>query len=1006
PRRLEHAAKASPARTVVDRHPDLLGELAAANAEYLEQHGFEALVIERRGRSNLNPDVGNLNHPAAGYLDYLRKYGAPVLTATPPKTPEELQAAVDRGPHPSAKAHAEFLAQEAFEMCQRRHTMVLPFSAVKNLPGVEISPPGVIDQRDRRPRTISDLTYSGVNQSTVDLTANESMQFGRALRRILLNIYRADPRWGPVYMLKADISDGFYNIWVNANGSRRLGLILPSKPGEEPLVLFFLALPMGWVSSPPVFCTATEVATDVANKEIASNWRPPPHRQEQAADTEVDIDPTRKRSVRGKPPRIRHRNKGPLGYVDCYVDDFMALVQGSKRRRRRVRRVLFHCIDRVFRAPDDKDDEWAKDKISLKKLLKGDGALTTLKIILGWLVDTVAGTIELPPHRVERLFTMLDSFPVGRKTCPKRDLHKLIGELRSMLIAIPGGVGCISWLQETLKTAGERVYLNKHFHDAVADFRWLANDISNRPTRIAEVVPEVPAVVGMSDAAGPGMGGVWLPDGAQVYLASLKPSLVPALDTATGESVTAAVDARDACAGGTGLPPAVEGALLSEPILWRHPFPDDIQAELVSDSNPGGSINNSELELAGVLAHNDILANYVDVQETTTATGTDNTSGLGWSTKGAISATTPASYLLRLNSMHQRKHRYQQRNFYMPGVTNKMADDCSRLWNLSDDELVAYFNSTYPQNKCWRMCRLDADTASAIHSALRCERQPLPETLDALKAAPTPTTDGSTGAPRTEHRQRRCADYKLPQDLVLRRPSAEESQTDPRPSLARSPAHRERERLIGDVRLGAPDVDRFLLPRAGRPGEYCAARSGNKYFRLSDVQLLNHGHNLDLWLTPEETSDQKNHHRGEKVGQKASGHPTASPTVAIADQVCHLRAHGATPATPLCAFKEGTTWFVVTSTMITALLREAVAACPECGITPADVSARSLRASGAMAMLCDGLDTDHIKLFGRWRSDELLTYLHGWKRASTKDTRQFTRMLILFDGLRKHLGYG
>ncbi|EJK52051.1 hypothetical protein THAOC_28720, partial [Thalassiosira oceanica] len=75
----------------------------------------------------------------------------------------------------------------------------------------------------------------------------------------------------------------------------------------------FLALPMGWVSSPPVFCTATEVATDVANKEIASNWRPPPHRQEQAADTEVDIDPTRKRSVRGKPPRIRHRNKGPLG---------------------------------------------------------------------------------------------------------------------------------------------------------------------------------------------------------------------------------------------------------------------------------------------------------------------------------------------------------------------------------------------------------------------------------------------------------------------------------------------------------------------------------------------------------------------------------------------------------------------------------------------------------------------------------------------------------------------
>ena len=151
--------------------------------------------------------------------------------------------------------------------------------------------------------------------------------------------------------------------------------------------------------------------------------------------------------------------------------------------------------------------------------------------------------------------------------------------------------------------------------------------------------------------------------------------------------------------------------------------------------------------------------------------------------------------------------------------------------------------------------------------------------------------------------------------------------------------------------------------------------------------LLNNGNNLDLWSTPAETlkrstdahlnfSDQKNHHRGEYVGQNASGHPTASPTVAIATQVRHLRAHGATPSTPLRAFMEGTSWFIVPWTIITALLHEAVAACPECGKTPTDISARSFRASGAMAMLCDGLDTDHIKLFGRWRSDELLTYLH------------------------------
>ena len=40
--------------------------------------------------------------------------------------------------------------------------------------------------------------------------------------------------------------------------------------------------------------------------------------------------------------------------------------------------------------------------------------------------------------------------------------------------------------------------------------------------------------------------------------------------------------------------------------------------------------------------------------------------------------------MLRLSSMHQRTHRYQQRNFFIPGKANRMADDCSRLWHLDD----------------------------------------------------------------------------------------------------------------------------------------------------------------------------------------------------------------------------------------------------------------------------------------------------------------------------------
>ena len=66
-----------------------------------------------------------------------------------------------------------------------------------------------------------------------------------------------------------------------------------------------------------------------------------------------------------------------------------------------------------------------------------------VKVVLGWLINTVAGTIELPPTRVERLTEILAALPRRRKTCPKKDLHKLVGELHSMLLALPGGIGCM-----------------------------------------------------------------------------------------------------------------------------------------------------------------------------------------------------------------------------------------------------------------------------------------------------------------------------------------------------------------------------------------------------------------------------------------------------------------------------------------------------------------------------------------------------------------------------------
>eukprot|EP00978_Attheya_sp_CCMP212_P019718 scaffold55486_cov39-Attheya_sp.AAC.1 len=190
--------------------------------------------------------------------------------------------------------------------------------------------------------------------------------------------------------------------------------------------------------------------------------------------------------------------------------------------------------------------------------------------------------------------------------------------------------------------------------------------------------------IGAHDAAAPGMGGVWLLAETEVsvdQVGTRAPTLAPCDQ---------------------------EGRLpqLQQPILWRAQFPKHIQKELVSFSNPRGRITNSNLELAGSIAHNDVLAQLVDVTEATTASGTDNTPTLAWRHKGSTTTSKAAAYLLRCLALHQRHYRYLRRDFFIPGISNCMADDCSRLFHLSDSALLAYFTAKYPQPRLWMLCQL------------------------------------------------------------------------------------------------------------------------------------------------------------------------------------------------------------------------------------------------------------------------------------------------------------
>ena len=77
------------------------------------------------------------------------------------------------------------------------------------------------------------------------------MQYGCPLDRILHKVVFAEPALGIVYLLKADILDGFYRIGLRLEDAPKLVLIFPSISDEVTMVDNPLTLPMGLTPPPP-----------------------------------------------------------------------------------------------------------------------------------------------------------------------------------------------------------------------------------------------------------------------------------------------------------------------------------------------------------------------------------------------------------------------------------------------------------------------------------------------------------------------------------------------------------------------------------------------------------------------------------------------------------------------------------------------------------------------------------------------------------------------------------
>ena len=201
-----------------------LGECIARDVDLLQRVGWNAFVKERRGEGDFS-SLRNLDgYPARRLLSHYKHHGVPVKLSTPCWSKARVTAALARGPHKSCGAHIHFLNDKFVDMIRKGQWVILPSAIARKLKGLRVSPPGVVDQRDRRPCWICDYTWSGVNDDTLPLAAMEAMQFGHALERVLREVFLANPAHGHVRLNKTNLSDVFCRIGLGPNDCPKLGV--------------------------------------------------------------------------------------------------------------------------------------------------------------------------------------------------------------------------------------------------------------------------------------------------------------------------------------------------------------------------------------------------------------------------------------------------------------------------------------------------------------------------------------------------------------------------------------------------------------------------------------------------------------------------------------------------------------------------------------------------------------------------------------------------------------
>ncbi len=601
---------------------------------------------------------------------------------------EQLEAAVERGPHSSALV-PEAMKQHAEELeikIQKGQAKVMLWDDLKKNPPpqLKMSPFAMIPHKSKPFRGILDLSFIlkmrdydllSVNDRTARTAPPESLdQLGHELARIICAVAEADEN-DKILFAKWDIKDGFWRLVCGEGAEYNFAYVMPQPPGEPIRIVIPTSLQMGWVESPGYFCTASETARDVADSYVRTPIG------SLGSHKFLHLTQT------GAYPTVDGLPRDPISflkyYIGVFVDDFISLViPRSQGDLDHVASAILNGIHDVF-PPNDTDDN--EDPTSLKKLLKGDGAWDVVKEILGWVFDGDAKTIELAPEKVtERLAIVEECLTAARtgRAIPMAKFQKVVGKLRDTAIGIPAGLGLMSPLNAALSNDSDYVRIGKEtpLFYCLSDWKFLIKVAVKEPTKCRELVAaDNPEYGGLVDSSKHGVGGV-------------------------------VFGINKAC----------------HPHVFRFRWPKEIQ-----DAFESKRISISDLELAGLLLLWITMEGCIgpeNLKHAHVCLLGDNDPSICWLERMASKSSIVAGRILRILSIRMRHCRASPLTpLHIPGVHNSIADIPSRSfgykkeWHYeSDIDFLHFFNSLFPlpNQGCWQLFNLRTTITSRVISLL------------------------------------------------------------------------------------------------------------------------------------------------------------------------------------------------------------------------------------------------------------------------------------------------